>query len=187
MHTPESGYVVIPLNYLPSEEAGKPKPEVEEERQYIRDHILGKANQDIINDSRSMNILTEIGSDLIINAFACNFRHPNGTLNDDIEEANLFNRGIVENLSITSSAHVLGDLEFYLCSTEFKEEYGECATNLKNRMGLSNPKESESLFVLRNVVMSPFQTSGDFVSKLADVFTKVIKQEVLVRSLFFNV
>lgn len=38
----------------------------------------------------------------------------------------------------------------------------------------------QELFVLRNVVMSPFQGAGDFVSTIADTFQKVLEEEVQV-------
>lgn len=48
-----------------------------------------------------MALLNKLGSDLIINLFACNFRYADGTVNKDIEEANWLNRRIFEAFSIT--------------------------------------------------------------------------------------
>lgn len=49
------------------------------------------------------------------------------------------------------------------------------ATNFKKRLGLKGDKD---LFVLRNVVMSPFPTTGNFVKTLADIFRAIVEEEV---------
>jgi hypothetical protein len=38
----------------------------------------------------------------------------------------------------------------------------------------------QDLFVLRNVVMSPFQAAGNFVLELANIFQEVLEEEVKV-------
>ncbi|KAL8967295.1 MAG: hypothetical protein Q9183_002989, partial [Haloplaca sp. 2 TL-2023] len=118
MATKESSYICIPLNLLPAERKAMQDPNttsesyekaVEDEKQKIREQILGKSNQDIINEDanrepqdRAMVLLRALGSDLNINAFALNFRHSDGTLNEDVEEANYLNRRVVEVLSVDS-------------------------------------------------------------------------------------
>ncbi|KAK1230099.1 hypothetical protein PQX77_006814 [Marasmius sp. AFHP31] len=177
MSTDSSSFVIRPMNLLPSEKGPNPDPaKIEEERQYIRDHILGKDNADIAKDPEAMRILNGLGSDLNINAFACNFRYSDGRLNDDVEEANYLNRRLFERLSVTSVEEDPRDTPFYLTSTVFlEEEYGQCSQYFKGRLGL---KGHQDLFVLRNVVMSPFSTSGNFVQKLMNIFKTVLEEEV---------
>jgi len=62
-----------------------------------------------------------------------------------------------------------------------KELYGTCAENYKARVGVQGPKD---LFVLRNVVMSPFPTDGNFIKTLAEKFKEVAAEEVEVCNLF---
>jgi len=113
---------------------------------------------------------------LNINAFACNFRYADGTVNKDISEANYLNRRIFERLSVTSAGEDPGSVPFYLTSTIFaQKDYGECASYFKKRLQLEGDGD---LFVLRNVVMSPFSTTGNFVQKLADIFQQVLEEEV---------
>ena len=47
-------------------------------------------------------------------------------------------------------------------------------------MGLETDSRQD-LFVLRNVVMSPFQSAGDFVQNLAEIFQAGLEEEVKVR------
>lgn len=185
MSTEETPFVVVPFNMLPSElKEGSTPEEVEEERQKIRERILLKSNAQMMDEDaerpeedKAMKLLRALGSDLNINAFACNFRFSDGRLNEDIEEANYLNKRIVERLSVDEPSDDPTIIPFYLTSTEFPQiDYGDCATNFKKRLGLT-PSHMD-LFVLRNVVMSPFPTERKFISKLAHVFQKVVKEEV---------
>ncbi|THV00047.1 PLP-dependent transferase [Dendrothele bispora CBS 962.96] len=160
MSDDKTDFIVVPLNLLPSELAPDTSPKkVAQEKQFIRDRILFKDNIDLVRDQEAMDLLNQLGSDLNINAFACNFRYRDGTLNTDIEEANYLNQRIFEKLSVTSTSENPLEIPFYLTSTTFSQrEYGECATRLKERLGL-DASDSKDLFVLRNVVMSPWSTT----------------------------
>ncbi|KAL8827771.1 MAG: hypothetical protein Q9170_006883, partial [Blastenia crenularia] len=193
MSTDSSSYICVPLNLLPAERKAMQDPNttpetytkaVEEEKQKIRERILNKSNQDIIDDDanrspddKAMVLLRAIGSDLNINAFALNFRYSDGTLNDDVEEANYLNRRVVEALSVDSPEDDPTKIDFYLTSTEFEHElYGKCAQHLKKRLGLA--QDELSLMVLRNVLMTPFPTEGNFIDKMVGIFQEVIEKEV---------
>lgn len=197
MSTDSSSYVCVPLNLLPAERKAmedlNTTPEtydkvVEEEKQKIRERILNKSNQEIIDDDanrapedKAMVLLRALGSDLNINAFALNFRYSDGTLNDDVEEANYLNRRVVEALSVDSPEDDPTKIPFYLTSTEFEHElYGHCAQHFKKRLGLA--QDELSLMVLRNVLMTPFPTEGNFIDKMVKIFQEVIEKEVQVRS-----
>lgn len=114
----------------------------------------------------------------MINVFAVNFKLSNGEWNSCVEEANYLNKRIVKRLSYVDPSQDLENVEFFLTSTEFQGDvYGECAANYKKRLGL---KGDADLFVLRNVVMSPFPTAGNFVGKLAAIFRTIVEEEVKV-------
>ncbi|KAI3612291.1 pyridoxal-dependent decarboxylase domain protein [Moniliophthora roreri] len=177
MSTNETSYIVRSMNLLPSEKEPNPDPaKIEAEKQFIRDNIIGKDNADIAANDQAMLLLNQLGSDLNINAFACNFRYSDGRVNEDVEEANYLNRRIFERLSVTEPNEDPKETPFYITSTTFKQaEYGKCATILKERLGL---KGDQDVLVLRNVVMSPFSTDGQFIQNLVDIFTKVLEEEV---------
>ena len=188
MSTKDTSFIVVPFNLLPSEKVkGSTPQKVEEERQKIRDHILDKSNKELVeadaqkpDNDKAMVLLRAIGSDLNINAFALNFRYSNGTMNRDVEEANYLNRRVVERLSVDSPHDDPTSMEFFLTSTEFTQSlYGKCADTFKRRLELE--VDQTDLFVLRNVIMSPFPTEGNFIGKMVDVFRKVVEEEVEVR------
>lgn len=172
-------YICIPFNRLPMEHAGYDSlsPEVNARRKHIQQNILDKTNEELMKNKDDMKYLRELGSDLNINAFALNWYREDGTLNDDLEEANYFMKRIVDRLSITSSAGCPREIPLYLTSTQFSSElYGECAQNFMKRLHLA--PSAEDLFVLRNVVMSPFPTHKKFICSLMKVFEEVIEEEV---------
>ena len=190
MSTKDDSFIVVPFNLLPSEKAkGSTEQKVEEERQKIRDRILTKSNKELVEedaqrpaDDQAMVLLRALGSDLNINAFAINFRYSDGTINTDVEEANYLSKRVVERLSIDSPEDDPTTFEFFLTSTEFTQSlYGKCADTFKRRLKLE--VDNTDLFVLRNVVMSPFPTEGNFIDKMAGVFRKIVEEEVEVRVL----
>ncbi len=64
---------VIPFIMLPAEKEGKSQTEIDEEKEFIRTHIIAKDNEDIMNDERARHLIAELGGDLQINTFAVNF------------------------------------------------------------------------------------------------------------------
>lgn len=102
------------------------------------------------------------------------------------KEANFLNNSIFKRLSITTPAVRPETVPMFLSSTTFKmDEYGACATHFRERMGLET-ESNQDLFVLRNVVMSPFQTAGDFVQDLAKIFQTVLEEEMHVSRLLLD-
>ena len=186
MSNKDDDFAVIPLNELPSEVKNGTPEEVEAEKQKIRDRILQKTNAEIVSedesrskDDKALTLLRALGSDLNINAFSANWRYADGTLNDDVEEANYFNQRVIERLSVDSPEDDPTKIPFFLTSTTFKIlEYGDCAQHFKKRLGLH--EDQEDLFVFRNVVMSPWPTDGNFIARLIVEFKKVLNEEVQV-------
>lgn len=179
MSDDRTSFVVVPFNQLPSElKPNSTSADVIAEKQRIRDLIINKSNKQISESQEAMELLQGLGSDLNINAFACNFRYPDGRLNTDIGEANFLNRRIFERLSVTEPEEDPREVPLYLtCTTFAQADYKDCATHFKNRIGLVG---NQDLLVLRNVAMSPFATSGDFMKKLANIFQEVLEEEVTV-------
>lgn len=175
-------FICVPFNMLPSERGLDGKaflkcPQVEDEREWIRKNILGKENKEIMHDPEIMDKLRALGSDLNINGFALNWYDEDGNLNTDLEEANYLMKRVVDRLSITSANTDPSKIPVFLTSTKFEPGlYGECAKKFMDRLGLD--RSEEDLFVLRNVVMSPWPTQHDFIGMLMKEFENVVNAEV---------
>ena len=121
-------FIVVPLNPLRSEPDAKA---VQAEKQRIRTEILGASNEALIQNAWAMEELRSLGSDLNINAFACNFRI-NGEVNTDVVEANYLNNRIFDILSLTGVGELPETIPMFLSATTFAhEDYGECADAYK--------------------------------------------------------
>jgi hypothetical protein len=162
---------------------------VENEKHRIREEIINKSNQEIVEhdkdldqETKVMTLLRALGSDLNINAFALNWKHEDGRLNTDVHEANYLMTRVVQRLSVESPNVKPTAIPLYLTSTTFSHDlYGKCVARFKQRLGLE--ESEEPLMVLRNVVMSPlvtFSTHGNFINELERTFTTIIREEVKV-------
>lgn len=69
---PDDALIVAPLIRLPSERTTG--GDVEAQKDYIRKEIHGRDNKTLFEDEKSWNLLCELGGDLMINAFATNFK-----------------------------------------------------------------------------------------------------------------
>lgn len=98
--SPDDPFVLVPMQRLPAERAGKPPADRERELEIIRRYIVPCSNAEIQDDPTALALLTEIGSDLIIVTYAVNFRLPDGTLNTDVAKANKLNDMIFSRLSV---------------------------------------------------------------------------------------
>ncbi|KAM0513536.1 hypothetical protein ACHAPE_007800 [Trichoderma viride] len=176
----EDDLLVCPLIRLPSEKAGLSSSDIEKEKLRIREKILSVSNEDLFNDQESMEFLNTLGGDLMINAFACNFK-VNGKINDDVNEANYLNQRIFQRLSVTSMNDVVATRPLFLTSSTFGEvTYGNCLKSYKRRLQLVDGKDPArgDLTFLVNVTMSPWPTDQDFLGSLAEDFRRVANEEV---------
>ncbi|KAM5346129.1 hypothetical protein ACJ41O_009134 [Fusarium nematophilum] len=173
-------FICVPFNMLPAEKHGDRhfhSAPVENQRKKIRKLIIGKKDDDIFNSEDAMKLIRDLGSDLNINAFALNWKYKDGTLNEDLEEANYFMKRVVDRLSITNANTDPTTIPIFLTSTQFAyEDYGKCAATFMKRMGIQPCRQT--LFVVRNVVMSPFPTRMDFIGELMGDLEEVIREEV---------
>ncbi|KZT73992.1 hypothetical protein DAEQUDRAFT_720836 [Daedalea quercina L-15889] len=171
--------IVTPFNMLPAEREGRPVEEVEAQRAFIRRNIVDRPNRELVRDPEAMDLVRKMGSDLSINAFACNFRMSRGgPPNRDVAEASYLNRRIIERLSVSRVDDEACKKSVLLMGSQLDQErYGSCLAGFKQRLGL-NPEDPAPLAGLCNVSMTPFPTAGNFVRELADSFRKVAEEEV---------
>jgi hypothetical protein len=174
-------FVCVPFNILKEEDPNAKKSffaeKVLQKRQRIRKEIIGKDNLDIQEKNDTLEELRELGSDLNINAFALNWYYEDGSLNTDLEEANYLMKQVVDELSIVSANTDPTKKPLFLTSTKFEPQlYGKCAQKFMDRLGVEPCKQD--MFVLRNVVMSPFPTQDNFIGKLMENFEETIIRKV---------
>ncbi|KAJ3505820.1 hypothetical protein NLJ89_g7216 [Agrocybe chaxingu] len=171
----EPDLIVKTLVMLPSERDGLPQSVIDEETQYIIDNIVNKPNSEILQDRDAMEKLSELGGDLVITVFACNFRL-DGKINEDVAEANFLNRRLFERFSVTKRQDDPYTRELIVGSTNLEEKtYGLALEKYKERLGL---KGEGDLTVMTLVPMSPFPTAHSLIKDLANTFKEAAKEEM---------
>lgn len=176
MARPEDPFIVVPVPRLPAEVSGS---DVEQQIQFIRDRIVGKNNEMIINDSEAMKLLAEIGPDENILAYAFNFKTSSGTLNTELAQTNRLNKALYDRLSINPGDDIYG-YDLIVSTTDLNAaQYGETfIKNYKSRLGVGE-SAGASVTVLRSVVMDPWvteTTKGSFLDVLEDEFRKAVTE-----------
>ncbi|PVF93464.1 PLP-dependent transferase [Serendipita vermifera] len=164
--------IVVPMTMLQSEK-GDDEAEIRKEKERIL-RFLTLSNDEL---EENKDDLAELGSDLVINAFACNF-YIDGVPNKDVVECNYLNRALYNKLSIRTPGDDLHKRPLILYSTTFQQKtYGECLTRFKTRLGLDE-NDDEDLVALSNTSMSPFPTSTALMQKIVGAFKDMAEKEV---------
>ncbi|MDV2998037.1 MAG: hypothetical protein N4J56_007742 [Chroococcidiopsis sp. SAG 2025] len=176
MARPEDPFVVVPVPRLPAEAKGA---DIKQQIQFIRDRIVGKTNEEIINHTGAMALLAEIGPDENILAYAFNFKTASGTLNPDLAQANRLNKALYDRLSINPGHDIYG-YDLIVSTTDLNAtQYGDVfIQDYKRRLGVGE-SAGASVTVLRSVVMDPWvteTTKGSFLDVLEDEFRKAVTE-----------
>ncbi|PYH37756.1 group II decarboxylase [Aspergillus neoniger CBS 115656] len=126
----------------------------------------------------SKPVFKEIGSDLMINSFAFNFRM-NGVPNKDVNEANYLNTRIFQRLSIRARDDTETDERpLILTETEMSPNtYGDSLETYKERLGLGKEAVGD-LKSLVSVTMSPWPSDPDFLKSMTNGLKNIPKQEI---------
>jgi hypothetical protein len=179
MDMDDPSLILVPLKAIPAARDNKGEDAVRKQREYIRDHIVNRPNHELVQDEKAMSLLHDMVSDLSINAFACNFRLPNGEPNRDVVESNYLNTRIYERLSVTKVEDDIYDKPLFIqASTMTQKTYGVCADHFKRRLGVVGEQD---LDILINCVMSPFPTVSNFTKSVTDAFKRIAHEEIKVR------
>jgi len=168
--------LLVPFRMLPSEmDPDASAKVVDEERRFIRDTILKRTREVLAKDPKACTLMRQMGSDLVVNSFACNFR-VDGVINQDVSEANALNSRIYDRLSLKKMSEKLESKKAIIMTSKLSQKgYGACLTKFKERLGL---RGQEDLVTLVNVSMSPFISPSNYEQVLADAFREVAEEEV---------
>ena len=177
MARPEDPFIIIPVPRLPAEADGS---DIQQQTQFIRDRIVGKTNEEIINDLAAMKLLAEIGPDQNILAYAFNFK-TGSEINTDLAQTNRLNKALYNRLSINPGDDIYG-YDLIVSTTDLNAaQYGNIFINdYKRRLGVEKSAGS-SITVLRSVVMDPWvteTTQGSFLDILEDEFRQAITEAI---------
>ena len=168
--------IVTPMKMLQAERENPPDPnKVKTEKE----KIMGLLKLSDCELEARKNELLNWGSDLMINAFACNF-YIDGKPNTDVVEANYLNNRLYTRLSIRKLEDNIHARPLILYSTRFQQKsYGPSLTRFRSRLRL-DPTDDEDLVALCNTSMSPFPIANGLVANITDAFKKIAEEEIQV-------
>ena len=167
------------FNQTPAERARRPDAELAEERRLIRglvdlDNVALEAR--LQADPAAKALFSALGSDQVILAFSLNFRHPDGSLNDDLEKANAFNARVFARCSLIEPRADLTDLELILTSSRYEPKvYGHHFVDAFSRRLGVRPHSELGVDFLISTTMDPWTTeteSGDFLVTIQEALRR---------------
>jgi glutamate/tyrosine decarboxylase-like PLP-dependent enzyme len=175
-------FVVVPVQRLPAEKDERGRGAVERQLKHIREWIVERENNEILDDPKAMALLTQLGSDQIIITYALNFEDAHGKLNVDPGKANDFNHEIFERLSLTPDPEATKKIPVIITTSEFEPEvYGdEFVRTFMKRLGVEH-QELMTMNFLSSTTMSPWLTAterGNFIPDLIAGFRKTVLEIV---------
>ncbi len=139
--------------------------------EFIRRHIIGKTNEEIGEDADAMYVLSEIGTDVLINAFIVNYKNADGQWNHDVNKLNLLNQKLFDKFSISDPQTAEQDcVEYILMMTTLENDtYAAPLKVLGNAWGIDFGGTS-GVNCLVNTIMNPWTTTGGFIDTISKVF-----------------
>jgi glutamate/tyrosine decarboxylase-like PLP-dependent enzyme len=176
---------VVTFQRLPSEKNNKPHNEVAEEKNLLRDHVVGTSNEQLMEflSPERKSWFRNLGSDQMIVTYAFNFEK-NGVPNDDVHNLNRLNHALFMRLSSIdySPDANLPEVPLFVTSSQLDPAtYGPLAVgSFKRRLGVRDDGTTP-IEVLITTTMDPWLTDtaeGNFVPKLMTKLREVVLDEV---------
>lgn len=146
-------------------------------KDFIKERIIGKSNEEISLDKDAMQVMREVGTDVLINSFVVNYKDNNGNWNHDPEKLNQLNHEIFMKFSISDPATAQKDnVDYIIMMTSLDTNtYAAPLKDMMTAWGISLDGVS-SINCLVNTVMNPWTTANGFIEKISAIFKKGIEE-----------
>lgn len=135
-------------------------------KKYIRSNILGKTNEELIENQDAMALLQQIGADVLTNSFVVNFKK-NGLWNKNVVQLNNLNQQIFEMFSVTSpDIEKIKEVEYIVTmSTLDTKHYRVPLSRISKNLNLETDTDFELNFII-NTILHPWPTTHKFVENI---------------------
>ena len=170
---PDDMFVISMLHPFPEFKREPFKSMSEEEiKAYIKENIIGKSNREIADNPDSMYLLSEIGPDILINAFVFNFKKDVDTLNEDIAKINEFTEKLLARFSMTEQPDTIKDVDILVMGNEYSSKtYGEVIlSRMADELGLKLPGGDYSMKMINSTILNPWPTTEGLIEELTSAF-----------------
>ncbi len=174
-------FIVVPFQRLPAERTDHPNPdEVKAQREFIRNRIVKRSNDELLADDEAMALFHELGSDQTIIAYTFNFRNTDGTLNADPARLLAFNTEIFDRLSLHPGKSKAKPAPMIVTSSSFDPAvYGRpLVDGLKTRLGIAGDPAAVVPFLI-STTLDPWITDtadGNFLPEIIRILRATVEE-----------
>ena len=165
-------FVVSMIHAIPEIKHGSLQGKSETEiRAYIKKNIIGKTNQEISRNKDSMHLLSELGPDVLINAFVFNYYKTDGTLNTDVNKVQELTDKLLERYCMTKAPEVIQDISVLIMGNSYpRSSYSVILDRISKELGYKQPQGEYSLKMVNSTILNPWPTSFEFLTEVTDAF-----------------
>jgi glutamate/tyrosine decarboxylase-like PLP-dependent enzyme len=177
----DDDFIIVPLQRLPAEK--KPdhnEASIKKERELIKEQIVNKTNEEMMNNQDVVKLLPELGSDQTIITYAFNFKNNNGELNTDTDKANEFNLKIFQALSLSPNHDDVSKVPMMITQSQFTVDgYGKDFVDVfKSRLRVSDDNDTPVTFLI-STTMNPWLTETSKGHVLINELTNHLRNKVI--------
>ena len=176
-------FFIVPLIPIPAIQEGKSPAEIQAQYEFIRDRIVNKSNDELLNDSEAFALFTELGGDQTIITYTYSYYNPDKTPVTDMIKVNTFNDSVYQAFSFSAppgkAEHVP---EIVVTSSSFtRGNYGNVLMdNLRSRLRVTNGYDEPVNFII-STIMNPWLSStvkGSFIPELIGIIKRKVTELV---------
>ncbi|MDQ6904041.1 MAG: pyridoxal-dependent decarboxylase [Bacteroidota bacterium] len=176
-------FFFVPLVPIPAIQQGKSPADVQKQYEFIRDRIVNKTNEQLINDAEAFGLFKELGGDQTIVTYMYNYYCDDGKPNTDMTKVNELNDAVYRAFSFSEQPgeeeHVP---EIVVTSSSFtRGNYGNTLMDdLRLRLGVTNGYDDSINFII-STIMNPWLSNtvkGSFIPELISILTRNVNKVV---------
>lgn len=172
-------FFVVPLVPIPAIQQKKSPEEIQHQYEFIRERIVNKTNEELLNDPEAFALFKELGGDQTIITYMYNFYDEEGKPNQDTTKLNKFNDDIYQTFSFSKKPDEEEHIpEIIVTSSSFtRENYGDVFMDaLRSRLGVTNGPDVPISFII-STIMNPWLTNttrGSFIPEIISIITREV-------------
>lgn len=176
-------FFIVTLVPIPAIQQGKDPSEIQKQYEFIRDRIVNKSNEELMQDTEAFSLFKELGGDQTIISYTFSYYDLNKKPISDMKKINDFNDLVYQTFSFSAppgrAEHVP---EIVVTSSSFtRENYGnKLLDNLRFRLGVTNGYDDPVNFII-STIMNPWLSEtvkGSFIPELINILVKKVKEIV---------
>jgi len=140
--------------------------------EHIQDNVINRSISEIASNEKTMRLLQNIGSDVLMNTFIVNFKK-DGVMNTDCKLMNELNENIFKMFSFVQKTkegeEVYQPKYVLMMNTLSSGQYGDAFRHIEKKWSLETA-EDYKLNVLVNTILQPWPNTPLFIKKVMETF-----------------